>query len=63
MQDIAKNVTAAANFAVDNLPSYIDSCMVVHVPEMGYLVAIKEWETNCNKEELTEFGFLFMVFK
>lgn len=61
LQNIAKSVTTAANFAVDHLPSYIDSCMVVHVPEMGYLVAIKEWENNSNKDQLAEFGFQFAV--
>lgn len=63
LQSIAKSVTTAANFALHHLPSYIDSCMVVHVPEMGYLVAIKEWEQNCNREQLLEFGFHFMVLK
>lgn len=34
--------------------------MVVHVPETGYLVAIKQNESQ-HKEELIELGYQFMV--
>lgn len=61
LQDIVKNVTTAANIAVDNLPNYIDSCTVVHVPEVGYLVSIEEWEPNCNIEQFSDLGYQFMV--
>ncbi|RZC42494.1 mutS protein 5-like [Asbolus verrucosus] len=59
-QDIAKHVTAAAKIAVDQLPNYLHECAIVYLPEMGHLIAIKEWEPNCNPEELKELGFQFM---
>ncbi|XP_018568658.1 mutS protein homolog 5-like isoform X2 [Anoplophora glabripennis] len=59
-QDIAKDVTAAARFAANELPDFINECAVVYLPEMGHLIAIKEWEPNCNPEQLHDLGFQFM---
>lgn len=60
-QDIAKDVTAAARLAANNLPNFINECAVVYLPEMGHLIAIKKWEPNCTPEQLHDFGFQFMV--
>ncbi|XP_044754707.1 mutS protein homolog 5-like [Coccinella septempunctata] len=59
-QDIAKHVTAAARIAVEELPDFLTECAVVYLPEMGHLVAVKEWEPNCNPEELGTIGYKFM---
>ncbi|KAJ8918621.1 hypothetical protein NQ315_013127 [Exocentrus adspersus] len=59
-QDIAKDVTAAARFAANDLPDFLNECAVVYLPEMGHLIAIKEWEPDCNPEQLQDLGFQFM---
>ncbi|KAJ8964564.1 hypothetical protein NQ314_004868 [Rhamnusium bicolor] len=59
-QDIAKDVTAAARFTANDLPDFLNECSVVYLPEMGHLIAIKEWEPNCNPEQLQDLGFQFM---
>ncbi|KAF5275985.1 hypothetical protein FQA39_LY00781 [Lamprigera yunnana] len=58
-QDIAKNVTAAAQIAVNQLPEYLNECSVVYVPEMGHYVSIIKWEPNCNQYALENHGFQF----
>lgn len=60
-KDISKNVTAAARLAADNLPSFLEECAVVYLPEMGHLISIKEWEEDCNPEALDYLGFKFVV--
>ncbi|CAH2011861.1 unnamed protein product [Acanthoscelides obtectus] len=59
-QDIAKSVTAAARFAVDDLPPFLNKCCVVYLPEMGHLISVKEWKPNCNPDELAHLHFRFM---
>ncbi|KAK9890839.1 hypothetical protein WA026_012185 [Henosepilachna vigintioctopunctata] len=59
-QDISKNVTAAARVAVEELPEYLSECVVVYLPEVGHLVSIKEWEPNCDPEQLSDIGYKFM---
>ncbi|XP_044266292.1 LOW QUALITY PROTEIN: mutS protein homolog 5-like [Tribolium madens] len=59
-QDIAQHVRAAAEVAAEQLPDYLHECAIVYLPEMGHLIAIKEWELNCNPEELKDLGFQFM---
>ncbi|XP_060528669.1 mutS protein homolog 5-like isoform X2 [Cylas formicarius] len=59
-QDIAKHVTAAAGLAVQDLPDYINECKIVYLPEMGHLMALKEWELGCDPEQLQHLGFQFM---
>ncbi|CAG9863939.1 unnamed protein product [Phyllotreta striolata] len=59
-QDITNDVMAAARFAADNLPDFLDECSVVYIPEMGHLLSIKEWETDCSPEDLEHLGFQFM---
>nr|CAH7759268.1 unnamed protein product [Callosobruchus chinensis] len=59
-QDIAKSVTAAARFAANDLPDFLDECCVVYLPEMGHLISVKEWEPDCNPDELAHLGFRFM---
>lgn len=60
-KDIGKHITRAALFAVDQLPPYIDECSIIFVPEMGHLIAIKEWEEDCNPDDLKDLDFKFMV--
>lgn len=60
-QSIAKNITAAAHFAVNQLPDYLNECSVVYIPEMGHLIAVKEWEPDCDRNRLQEAGFQFVV--
>lgn len=64
-QDIGKHLTAAADFALKQLPHYFTECSVVYVPEMGHLVVVKEQEpdedTGELSNELQELGFQFMV--
>lgn len=60
-QDVKKHVTAAARFAVNELPDYINECKVVYLPEMGHLMAIKEWEPNSDPQQLQYLGYQFMV--
>ncbi|XP_068897033.1 mutS protein homolog 5-like isoform X2 [Tenebrio molitor] len=59
-QDIAQHVSAAAAVAADQLPDYLQECAIVYLPEMGHLIAIKEWSPGCNPEDLKELGFHFM---
>ncbi|KAG5894164.1 hypothetical protein JTB14_001860 [Gonioctena quinquepunctata] len=59
-QDITKDITAAARFSADNLPDFLDECVVIFLPEMGHLIGIREWEPGCNPEELQHLGFQFM---
>ncbi|XP_018326196.1 mutS protein homolog 5 [Agrilus planipennis] len=59
-KDIAKTITAAANFAVNQLPDFINECSVVFLPEMGHLVSIKEWEPDCDKDTLQGIGYQFV---
>ncbi|KAJ8986006.1 hypothetical protein NQ317_013890 [Molorchus minor] len=59
-QGIAKDVTAAARFAANNLPEFLNECAVVYLPEMGHLIAIKEWEPGCDPDQLQDLGFQFM---
>nr|XP_023023464.1 mutS protein homolog 5-like isoform X1 [Leptinotarsa decemlineata] len=59
-QDIAKDITAAARFAANNLPEFLEECAVIYLPEMGHLIGIHEWEPGCNPEELQDLGFQFM---
>jgi hypothetical protein len=54
-------VSAAAAVAADQLPDYLQECAIVYLPEMGHLIAIKEWSPGCNPEDLKELGFHFMV--
>uniref|UniRef100_A0A6P7FG07 Uncharacterized protein LOC114327691 n=1 Tax=Diabrotica virgifera virgifera TaxID=50390 RepID=A0A6P7FG07_DIAVI len=61
-QGIMNDVMAAARFAADNLPDFLDECSVVYLPEMGHLLAIKEWKPDCQPEDLQNLGFQF-VFK
>lgn len=56
-------MTAAARFAANDLPDFLNECAVVYLPEMGHLIAIKEWEPDCNPEQLQDLGFQFMVGK
>lgn len=60
-QDIINDVMAAARFAAENLPDFLDECSVVYIPEMGHLLAIKEWEPDCIPEDLQHLGFQFVV--
>lgn len=60
-QDIAKHVTVAAKLAANQLPNFLKECSVVYLPEMGHLIAIREWTPDCHPEDLEEFGFQFMV--
>ncbi|XP_056636028.1 mutS protein homolog 5-like [Diorhabda sublineata] len=59
-QDIINDVMAAARFAAENLPDFLDECSVVYLPEMGHLLAVKEWEKDCNPEDLQYLDFRFM---
>ncbi|KAJ3643741.1 hypothetical protein Zmor_026433 [Zophobas morio] len=59
-QDIAQHVTAAAELAAQQLPDYLHECAIVYLPEMGHLLAIKEWEPHCDPESLADLGFRFM---
>ncbi|XP_050310224.1 mutS protein homolog 5-like [Anthonomus grandis grandis] len=59
-RDVVKHVTAAARFAVDDLPSYINECKIVYLPEMGHLMAIKEWQEDCDPDHLQDLGYQFM---
>ncbi|XP_066253416.1 mutS protein homolog 5-like [Euwallacea similis] len=59
-QDLAKHLTAAARMTVNNLPNYISECKVVFLPEMGHLIAIKEWGVDCDPEDLQRFDYKFM---
>lgn len=52
---------AAARIAAEGLPDFLYGCAIVYLPEMGHLIAIKEWEPNCNPDELLQFGYHFMV--
>ncbi|XP_072388558.1 mutS protein homolog 5-like [Diabrotica undecimpunctata] len=61
-QGIMNDVMAAARFAADNLPDFLDECSVVYLPEMGHLLAIKEWKSDCQPEDLQYLGFQY-VFK
>lgn len=62
-QHIIKSVTAAAKFAVNQLPEFVNECSVIHIPEMGHLVAIQEWAPGCDRHELNDYGFQFVVRK
>lgn len=62
-QDVSKHVTAAARFAANDLPDFIDECKVVYLPEMGHLMVIKKWEPDCDPEQLESLGYQFMVLK
>ncbi|KAH1009656.1 hypothetical protein HUJ04_001983 [Dendroctonus ponderosae] len=59
-QDVSKHVTAAARFAANDLPDFIDECKVVYLPEMGHLMVIKRWEPDCDPEQLESLGYQFM---
>ncbi|CAH1118956.1 unnamed protein product [Phaedon cochleariae] len=59
-QDIAKDITAAARFAANNLPEFLDECAVIYLPEMGHLIGVKEWSQGCAPEDLEHLGFNFM---
>ncbi|KAF5279974.1 hypothetical protein FQR65_LT15112 [Abscondita terminalis] len=58
-QDIAKNATAAAQIAVNQLPDFLNECSVVYIPEMGHFVAVQKWEPNCDRNALGNHGFSF----
>lgn len=62
VQDMSKIVTAAAQLAIDQLPFHIGECSVAYIKDMGHLIAVKEWEPNCDGEELNSAGLQFMVF-
>ncbi|KAK5650830.1 hypothetical protein RI129_001859 [Pyrocoelia pectoralis] len=59
-RDIAKNATAAAHIALNQLPDFVTECSVVYLPELGHFVVIKEWDTDCNRNELEEYDFHFV---
>ncbi|KAK4882098.1 hypothetical protein RN001_005417 [Aquatica leii] len=59
-QDIAKNVTAAARIAVNQLPEYLNECSVVYIPEMGHFVAVTKWEANGDWNAPQSYGFHFV---
>ncbi|XP_030754739.1 mutS protein homolog 5-like [Sitophilus oryzae] len=56
-QDISKHVNAAARCALNDLPQFVSECKVVYLPEMGHLVAIKEWEPNCDQSAFQDLGY------
>lgn len=48
---------AMANIAkqeLDQLPDYIQSCSLVYIPEIGFLLAIKFWKPDLTDEELLQ---------
>ncbi|KAJ8952800.1 hypothetical protein NQ318_008117 [Aromia moschata] len=59
-QGMAKDLTAAARFSADNLPDFLNECAMVYLPEIGHLIAIKEWESHCDPEQLKDLDFQFM---
>lgn len=58
---MSKDLTAAARFAANDLPDFLNECAIIYLPEMGHLIAIKEWEPNCDPEELKKFDYHLMV--
>lgn len=59
--DISKSVNVAARIVVDELPDYIGECTVIYLPEMGHLIAIKEWQDDCDPNVLQQMGYQFVV--
>lgn len=46
---------------IENLPSYIESCRIIYVPEIGYLLTVKQWQDNLTQDEIAFPGFEFKV--
>lgn len=44
---------------IENLPSYIESCRIIYVPEIGYLLTVKQWQDNLTQDEIAFPGFEF----
>lgn len=61
LQDISKQVTGASNFLVDRLPDYVEECRIVLIPNVGHTITIRQWDVNCDPEQLAPYDLSYMV--
>ncbi|PSN55908.1 hypothetical protein C0J52_00468 [Blattella germanica] len=57
---IPKLMTSVAHQELNNLPSFVNECSLVYIPEIGYLLAIFAWKENMSVEEWDIPGIEFM---
>ncbi|KAI5733719.1 hypothetical protein M8J76_015104 [Diaphorina citri] len=51
-QKVFTVTSQVAQKEIESLPPYIESCRIIYVPEIGYLLTIKQWKENLTQEEL-----------
>lgn len=59
--DIEKHLNPAAQVVVAQLPSQVNSCFMQYLPELGHVVGVKKWDSQCDPQELKANGFQFLV--
>uniref|UniRef100_A0A8D8WDM7 MutS protein homolog 5 n=1 Tax=Cacopsylla melanoneura TaxID=428564 RepID=A0A8D8WDM7_9HEMI len=60
-QKVCTVTSQVAQREIESLPPYVESCRIIYVPEIGYLLTIKQWKEKLTQEEMNFPGLEFKV--
>uniref|UniRef100_A0A8D8V662 MutS protein homolog 5 n=1 Tax=Cacopsylla melanoneura TaxID=428564 RepID=A0A8D8V662_9HEMI len=58
-QKVCTVTSQVAQREIESLPPYVESCRIIYVPEIGYLLTIKQWKEKLTQEEMNFPGLEF----